>query len=190
MCTFPSRVRTTKYEKHDTAGHRYFKDPTYEPCPPLVRSKRVNSIQNGIKVQLWLSSNISRHYLILQDVYSQWMRGMLRTSYMGLNASTSDVLILACGKRGTTLTSSKRFYVQTSILPYKRVTKCYHHLLQFAINTFCSVKTVCSRCDGRGPVYWHDLALIPAWMCNSKHHKVWDDIIYLFLNFNGATVEV
>ena len=50
MCALPSRVRTTQYEKHDTAWHRYFKYPTYEPYPPLVRSKRVYSIQNCIKV--------------------------------------------------------------------------------------------------------------------------------------------
>ena len=33
-------------------------------------------------------------------------------------------------------------------------------------------------------------ALIPAWICNHIHYKVWDEINYPFLNFNGATVEV
>ena len=41
-----------------------------------------------------------------------------------------------------------------------------------------------------GPFYWHDLTLIPAWISNYIHYKVWDEITYPFLNFNGATVEV
>ena len=32
--------------------------------------------------------------------------------------------------------------------------------------------------------------LTSAWMSNHIHDEVWDDIIYLFLNFNGSTVEV
>ena len=35
-----------------------------------------------------------------------------------------------------------------------------------------------------------DLTLTPAWISNYIHYKVWDDITYPFLNFNGATVEV
>ena len=30
----------------------------------------------------------------------------------------------------------------------------------------------------------------PAWISNHIHYKVWDEITYPFLNFNGATVEV
>ena len=41
----------------------------------------------------------------------------------------------------------------------------------------------------RAPFYWHGLTLIPAWISNYTHYNMWDDI-YLFLNFNGATVEV
>ena len=32
--------------------------------------------------------------------------------------------------------------------------------------------------------------LIPAWIGNHMPSKVWYEIIYRFLNFNGATVEV
>ena len=32
--------------------------------------------------------------------------------------------------------------------------------------------------------------LIPAWINNYILYKVWDEITYPFLNFNGATVEV
>ena len=32
--------------------------------------------------------------------------------------------------------------------------------------------------------------LITAWISNYIHYKVWDEITYSFLNFNGATVKV
>ena len=41
-----------------------------------------------------------------------------------------------------------------------------------------------------GPFYLHGLTLIPAWISNYDHYKVWDEITYPFLNFNGAAVEV
>ena len=34
------------------------------------------------------------------------------------------------------------------------------------------------------------LTLIPAWINNYIHYKVWDEITYPFLNFNGAIVDV
>ena len=42
----------------------------------------------------------------------------------------------------------------------------------------------------KGHFYLHGLTLIPAWISNYIHYKVWDEITYPFLNFNGATVEV
>ena len=39
-----------------------------------------------------------------------------------------------------------------------------------------------------GHTYIHPV--IPAWISNYIHYKVWDEISYPFLNFNGATVEV
>ena len=41
-----------------------------------------------------------------------------------------------------------------------------------------------------GPFYWHGLTLIPAWISNYIHYKVWDEITYPFPNANGGTVEV
>ena len=35
----------------------------------------------------------------------------------------------------------------------------------------------------------HGLTLIPAWISNHMPSKVWDEITYPFLNFNGVTVE-
>ena len=34
------------------------------------------------------------------------------------------------------------------------------------------------------------LTLIPAWISNHMLSKVWDEITYPFLNFNGATLNV
>ena len=43
---------------------------------------------------------------------------------------------------------------------------------------------------GRGIFYYYGLTLNPAWLSDYIHYKVWDEITYPFLNFNGATVEV
>ena len=40
------------------------------------------------------------------------------------------------------------------------------------------------------PFYQHLLTEIPAWISDHMPNKVWDEITYLFRNFNGATVEV
>ena len=40
------------------------------------------------------------------------------------------------------------------------------------------------------PFYKHGLTLIPAWISNLTHYKVWYEITYPIPNFNGATVEV
>ena len=44
--------------------------------------------------------------------------------------------------------------------------------------------------DTCGPFYQHGLTLISAWISNYVTYKVWDEITYPFLNFNGCTVEV
>ena len=36
--------------------------------------------------------------------------------------------------------------------------------------------------DSRGLFYWHGLTLIPAWISNYIHYKVWDQINYQFPN--------
>ena len=61
--------------------------------------------------------------------------------------------------------------------------------------TVCACSRVCvcvCACvfSSRGPFYKHGLALIPPWIINYIHYKVWDEITYPFLNFIGATVEV
>ena len=44
--------------------------------------------------------------------------------------------------------------------------------------------------DTCGPFYYDGLNLTPAWISNDTHYKVWSEITYPFINFNGATVEV
>ena len=41
-----------------------------------------------------------------------------------------------------------------------------------------------------GLFYLHGLTLIPVWISNYIHYKLWDEITYPFLNFNSCTVEV
>ena len=41
-----------------------------------------------------------------------------------------------------------------------------------------------------GLFYKHGLTLSPAWISNYMLKKVWDEITYSFLSFNGCTVEV
>ena len=41
-----------------------------------------------------------------------------------------------------------------------------------------------------GPFYYIGLTLILACISNYMHYEKWDEITYLFLNFNGATIEV
>ena len=41
-----------------------------------------------------------------------------------------------------------------------------------------------------GPFYWRGLTLIPAWISDYIHHKVWDEITYPVTNFNGSTLKL
>ena len=41
-----------------------------------------------------------------------------------------------------------------------------------------------------GPFWYYGFILIPAWISNRIHSKLWDEITYQFPNFNGCTVEV
>ena len=40
------------------------------------------------------------------------------------------------------------------------------------------------------PFYEHELTLIPAWISNHIHFKLWHEINHLFENYNCAAVEV
>ena len=45
-------------------------------------------------------------------------------------------------------------------------------------------------CHTSGPFYWRGLTLILERISNYIHYKVWDEITYPFINFNGCSVEV
>ena len=70
------------------------------------------------------------------------------------------------------------------------------HVLYYMFNSYSHVYNhlisgrVCgSNFDTSGPFNLHGLTLIPAWISNYIHYKVWDEITFPFLNLNGATVE-
>ena len=62
-----------------------------------------------------------------------------------------------------------------------------HHFCLGMVNIMSSHILLCFTC---GPFYWHGLTLIPAWISNHTLSKVWEEITYPSLNFNGCTVEV
>ena len=47
-----------------------------------------------------------------------------------------------------------------------------------------------SKRSAWGSFYKHGLTLIPAWISNYIHHKVWDKLTYPLSNFTGTTFEV
>ena len=54
----------------------------------------------------------------------------------------------------------------------------------------CRINDIPENLKSNGPFYKHGLTWIPSWISNHTPSKVWDEITYPFLNFNGATVEV
>ena len=47
-----------------------------------------------------------------------------------------------------------------------------------------------TKAGANGPFHWQRLTVFPAWISNHSHYKVWDEIAYPFLKFNGTIVEV
>ena len=70
--------------------------------------------------------------------------------------------------------------------PLQPVWRDYLHLTEIAMNQ----RSLPSGLNPSCQFYLHGLSLIPAWISNYIHYKVWDEITYPFLNFNGCTVEV
>ena len=105
--------------------------------------------------------------------------------WLCVKATTSNVIVFGeCGKLPPSM------YWHAHVL-------CYLHRLKKAatsedlksvFNTLYDLKIQVSRTWA--PYYLHVLTLIPAWISNHTPSKVWDEITYPFLNFNGCTVEV
>ena len=73
--------------------------------------------------------------------------------------------------------SEKTFYVSIKLL-----IDCLNFIFLLVHLTFET--NFCSR------FYLHGATLVPVWISNCIHYKMWDEIIYPFPTFNGATVEV
>ena len=70
------------------------------------------------------------------------------------------------------------------VYPVRSSLTSHDTMLHMASNT--KSPWACSS----GCFYYHGLTLIPAWISNHMPSKVWGEITYPFLNFNGCTVEV
>ena len=119
LSAFKSRICATKHKKHDTKCHRYFKHRAYKPCPPLVRSKGVYFIQQGIKVQLWLIRNIFRHYPplarnspLINAITSCYLN--MRFVYIPLDCEVSTPYTVSGIILGMGLANERRRYIVTS----------------------------------------------------------------------------
>ena len=51
------------------------------------------------------------------------------------------------------------------------------------ISSFWYMHVLCWAIYSSDPFYYHGLTLIPIWISNYIHHKVWDEIVYPFPNF-------
>ena len=71
-------------------------------------------------------------------------------------------------------------------LPEPMITQCTNTIWLYQVTMRLARRIPHSS----GPFYKHGLTLIPAWISNHIHFKMWNEITYPFLNFNGATVEV
>ena len=63
-------------------------------------------------------------------------------------------------------------------------------LKEYQMYTKALHTTLVKLARSQGPLYLHGLTLIPAWINNYIHYKVWDKNYLSIPNVNGATVEV
>ena len=81
--------------------------------------------------------------------------------------------------------------IQGKIVKWReRYNKQYSRSLSLYIQMSYHSKVWCVEWNTRGLFDSHGLTLIPTWKSYHLPGKVWDEITYPFLNFNGATVEV
>ena len=64
---------------------------------------------------------------------------------------------------------------------------CFYKYAQYIIHL--KLKQIFNS-NSSGRFYKHGLTLIPEWISNHVLSKVWGEITYPLLNFNGCTVEV
>ena len=76
---------------------------------------------------------------------------------------------------------------------YLSVTRTRWAWMMYGIhmgNITQSISYIKVMCIEQGPLLLTWIILISAWISNHMPSKVWDEITFPFLNFNGATVEV
>ena len=89
---------------------------------------------------------------------------------------------IACLCQSIEINNNKYVYVYVYV--YNNLS--YLHKISITFETHFLVM----RKQTRTPIGNMVLALIPACVSNYVYYKVWDEITYPFLNFNGCTVEV
>ena len=57
------------------------------------------------------------------------------------------------------------------------------------VGYLCSLFFICAI-DARGSLCFYGLTLIPVYICNDTHYKIYDEITYPFPDINDAAVEV
>ena len=91
------------------------------------------------------------------------------------------------GKRSRHSRHSRRMRNSQLCLSGKRPMD---ELLLPTYNSGCNNMSVPNPTGPIGTLLFTSFTLIPAWIINYIHYKVWDDITFPFPNFNGASVEV
>ena len=101
-------------------------------------------------------------------------------------SAMTTIAIKCSNKMAVTSQKAKRESTRVEWINWTGITASYirHSIMIYSSRQQLLCMSTCS------PFYWHGLTLIPAWICNHIHYKMWDEINYPFLNFNGATVEV
>ena len=87
------------------------------------------------------------------------------------------------------------FFLCVYFFIIRKETNIFHGSLQPKQSThykdvFNDMKSRYKDNTTSGRLHYFGLTLISAWISNHMLNKVWDEITYPYLNFNGATVEV
>ena len=79
----------------------------------------------------------------------------------------------------------------TMLRMFDCLSACMYITRWYRCGAVCKIsKQLCNWNGCYERTRFHGLTLIPAWISNCIHYKVWDQMTYPFPNFNGATVEV
>ena len=149
----------------------------------ILNKTLVSWISNHIPSKMWDEitypfTNFNRCTIQVRE----WVHNFIPCFIMDFNySSMPGFKLIHVGKRipgSTTAASANSFFVGTE---NKWITCEPYFPLQFQKVHVLSIKTWLNNMG-----HWHALTLIPAWISNYIHYKVWDEITYPFPNFNSA----